>query len=304
MLPKVIIDTDIGDDIDDSFALLLSILSEKMEILGITTCFRDTFKRAQIVKALLKTLNKNIDVYAGSTLPMNNQIVYADFDKFDINGNVIMPYYFEEMSTYKIPTKSAIDFIIETANLYPNEVTIISIGPLTNLAKVMQKDLKSFNKIKDILFMGGQPTTSFKEWNIRCDVEAACLVFSGKVPMKSVGLNVTSKCKLSKNAVDNVLNSKSNSYDHLLSKMAKAYLDFFKGNRLPVMHDPLTIACMLGDFCEFKKCKIDIELEGKNRGQSIVNPHSKNQTIEVAYAVDEERFLEYLSSTISIDLLS
>ena len=65
MLKKIILDTDIGDDIDDSFALIMAVLSKKVDLLGVTTCFRNTTKRAKIAKALLRSLGYDVEVYIG-----------------------------------------------------------------------------------------------------------------------------------------------------------------------------------------------------------------------------------------------
>lgn len=302
MLPKVIIDTDIGDDIDDSFALLLGVLSKKMDILGITTCFRNAKKRAKIARALLDSIDSNIEVYPGEDLPMSGPVLYADFDKFDVNNEVIMSYYFTEMSDLQINNKYAIDFMIETINKYPNEVSVISLGPLTNLAKLKEIDIKAFNKIKSITFMGGQTETDFKEWNVRCDIHAANQVFQGKVPIKCIGLNVTSKCKLTQASLNALMKTNQNSFGPLLKKMVKAYMDFFDGERLPIMHDPLTIACVIGDFCEYKRCKVDIAVCGDQAGQTIINPNSNNLEILVASKVHKKKFMDYLSKILMIKL--
>lgn len=294
MLPKIIIDTDIGDDIDDSFALILAVLSRKMDIIGVTTCFRDSFKRAKIAKALLEAVGCKIEVYAGENQPHNQEMVYADFDKFDKEGNVIIPYYFEEMETYNVNEIHAVDFIIDSLEKYPNEITIVSIGPLTNLAEVIDRDPNIFSKVKSILFMGGQTESPFKEWNVRCDVEAAVKVYSANVPMKTVGLNVTSQCGLDYNKVDYIMSLDDIGYRPLLKKMLKAYIDFFDGRRMPIMHDVLTIACLIENYCEFKNCKVDVVADGEERGRTIINPLSSNLEIEVASEVNVDKFMDYL----------
>jgi purine nucleosidase/pyrimidine-specific ribonucleoside hydrolase len=300
MLPKVIIDTDIGDDIDDSFALLMAVLSNKMDIIGITTCFRDSRKRARIVKSLLNSISSDIEVYAGEDLPMNKNIIYAEFDKFNNDGEAIMPYYFSEMENLSISSTNAIDFIIDSVKKYPNEITVISIGPLTNLAKVEEKSPETYKLIKSILFMGGQTESIFKEWNVRCDVEAAKKVFSTGVPLKVIGLNVTSQCKLSLEDVAQVMKLEDKDYGSLLKRMLKAYLDFFDGKRLPVMHDPLTIACYYSDFCEYETHRVDVIDKGTERGRTIINPNSSNLEIAVANNVNVKEFLKYMFNTLDM----
>lgn len=298
-LPKVIIDTDIGDDIDDSFALLLAILSEKMEVLGVTTVYRNTNKRAQIARGLIKSLNKDIHVYQGEGMPLNNEINYAAFDKFDSNGEVIIPQYFKDLVSDDFSKEiSAINFIEETINQYPNEVTILALGPLTNLGKLFDQNPDTFHKIKSIMFMGGQTQSNFKEWNIRCDVDAADKVFSSNVPMKVVGLDVTAQSALSMEQIDTILNLNDSKGSIQLKRMLKAYLDYFDGKRIPIMHDPLTVGCFIDGYCDFRKTSIKVIVEGKNRGRTIIDKNSNESHIELAYSADVEAFVNYLMDTI------
>lgn len=298
MLPKVILDTDIGDDIDDSFALLLAVLSKKMDIIGVTTCFRNSVKRAKIAKALLMTINQQIEVYPGEDLPLNGNIMYADFDQFDLAGEAVMPYYFKEMESIEIGRISALDFMMESIEKYPNEITIISIGPLTNLAKLLQTAPKTYHKIREVVFMGGQPDTNFKEWNVRCDVEATNLVFHADVPLKIVGLNVTSKCNFDQDDIKRVFDLKDTMYAPLLKKMFEAYLKFFDYKRNPVMHDPLTIACQIDSFCTFKPTHMDVIVHGQERGRTIIDSNNKNNPIQVATDVNPKALINYLFDTL------
>lgn len=294
MRQPIILDTDIGDDIDDSFALLLAVLSGKVELLGVTTCFRDTVKRAKIAKALLKALGQKTEVYAGEGLPLNNHIVYANFDRFDADQCVVMPHYLEAFDTETFSPVPAVDYILDTLKKQPHEITLVSIGPMTNLARAYMKDPATFRLAKQILFMGGHPTTSFKEWNIRSDVEAAHLVFGSGVPVVMVGINVTGDCRLTPAHIERFMGLEDTGYRPLMKAMLQAYLDFFDGQRLPVMHDPLTVSCLFERFCTFESHPIDVVLEGPERGRTRISEHNHQVPVQVAKTSDSHRFLEYL----------
>lgn len=298
MQSKVIIDTDIGDDIDDVFAIALAVLSKKMNIVGITTCFRNASKRAKIAKALLNTLDANIPVYAGESNPLKQPFLIADFDQFDYKNEFVMPYYFNDMENIEINKTNAVDFMLKTIEENPNEITIISIAPLTNLAKAYQKSPETFQKVKEIVFMGGQTETMFKEWNVRNDVEAAKIIYESDIPMKIVGLDVTSQTKLNHKQIEKIRQTNNNDFQKLFNRMLNAYLSFFSGKRLPVMHDPLTIGCLIDDFCKFKMCHVEVLETGDNRGSTIIDESAAGHTKQLAYQVNVKQFIDYMLTCI------
>ena len=152
-LPKVILDTDIGDDIDDAFALLLLLESHKFDVLGITTVFRNSIKRAKMAKQLIDSLGYDIKVYPGIDNPLKvsiDDLISPEIkqkEKVDENNKYLIPQWDESMEKCQIENKSAVDFIVESVNKYPNEITIIPIGPMTNIASAIKKDPSIANKI-------------------------------------------------------------------------------------------------------------------------------------------------------------
>ena len=180
----VIIDTDIGDDIDDAFALGLALQSPEFRVLGITTAFGDTTMRQQLVmKFLAATGFNNMPVAAGvPTKPKTTftQMLYT-------TGGQLIPA--EKLS--------GPDFILEQIRKHPGEITLIAIGPQTNLAAAINKDPATFSKLKRIVMMGGSVYKGYKggapdpEWNILCDITAAQKVFTSGVPLYVMPLDST-----------------------------------------------------------------------------------------------------------------
>jgi len=298
MRPKIIIDTDIGDDIDDAFALLLAVLSPDIELIGVTTVFRDAVKRAKIASSFLKSMDASIPVHPGCDLPLNGVTVHGDHDKFDTSGHPIMSHYFKEYDTEPVSTTHASDFILESVRTHPGDITLVSIGPMTNLARAYQKDPETFRRLKRILFMGGHPTSHFKEWNIRCDIEAAKVVFDSGVSLKMVGLNVTSKSGLTLSDLKRIRSWDDSGFRLELKRMLDAYVGFFEGTRLPVMHDPLTLSCLTHDFCTFAPMRLDVVTEGAGRGRTLVVKGSDRHEMEVAVDVDVHAFMAFMFDTI------
>jgi len=302
-LKKVIIDTDIGDDIDDAIAILLAIYSNKLDILGVTTVYRDTHKRAQIAKGLVQSVGINIPVYKGESISNNEKVTYALFEKFDTNGEVMMPYYLPSViSECYEQDMDAIQYMNQEILKYPNEVSILALGPLTNLAKFKELYPESFNLIKEIIFMGGQTRTTFKEWNIRCDIDAAVSVFGSTVPMRVVGLDITSTSKLTENQLEIMKRLKNSKQGSIFHQMLMAYLDYFDGTRMPTMHDPLTIGCFIDGFCTFEKKPVLVVSEGSDRGRTIIEEEKSINHIELAVDVDIDGFMNYLIETLEKNL--
>jgi purine nucleosidase len=294
MRPKIIIDTDIGDDIDDAFALLLAVLSPDIELVGVTTVFRDAKKRAKIASYFLKSMCASVPVRPGCDLPLNGEAVHGDHDKIDALGHPIMSHYFKAFDEEPVSSTHAVDFILDAVRRDPDNITLVSIGPMTNLARAYQKDPVTFRQLKGILFMGGHPTSQFKEWNIRCDIEAAKIVFDSGVRLKMVGLNVTAKSGLTASDLKRIRNWDDTGFRRELKHMLDAYVEFFDGKRLPILHDPLTLSCLTHDFCTFSPMRLDVITEGAGRGRTMIAKGSDRQEIDVAVDVDASAFIAFM----------
>jgi purine nucleosidase len=188
----VIIDTDIGDDIDDAFAIGLALASPELKILGIATAWGNTPLRARLAERFLREAGHvEIPVVAGP-------------EKYPAKGTLTFSQakYGERQPERKWP--GAVEFLLEQIGRHPGEITLIAIGPETNLGAAIDKDGETFRKLKRVVLMGGSvyrgydgfayPTVLSKaqpEWNILCDVEAARKVFASGVPLYVMPLDST-----------------------------------------------------------------------------------------------------------------
>lgn len=186
---KVIIDTDIGDDVDDAFALALAVKSPELDVLGITTTFGETDVRAQIVDRFLGEVgHTEIPVMAGNAVgktPMS-QRRYAEGAHFAKSSH-----------------GDATDFILEQIRKYPGEITLIGIGPLMNVGAAIDRDAATFRKLKRVVIMGGSIRRGYgdygynehfpasPEWNILNDVASAQKLFGSGVPLFVMPLDST-----------------------------------------------------------------------------------------------------------------
>lgn len=186
---KVIIDTDIGDDVDDAFALALAVKSPELQVLGITTTFGETDVRAKIVDRFLGEVGRaDIPVMQGKAAgktPMS-QRRYADDPKFTKSSH-----------------GDAADFILQQIGKYPGQITLIGIGPLMNVGEVIDRDAAAFRKLKSVVIMGGSVRKGYgdygynehfppmPEWNILNDVKSAQKLFASGVPVYVMPLDST-----------------------------------------------------------------------------------------------------------------
>ena len=302
-MERIIIDTDIGDDIDDAFAIVFGCNSPELKVEGITTVFRNSIARARMTKALMSSYGiTDIPVYAGVDTPLVQTYMNRDNDRFDEAGNLIpCQYQKESMDQYSYEEEWAPDFIINKVRENPNEIVLIPIGPLTNIALAIRKAPDIVPLIKKIVLMGGVVHQDVPEWNILCDPEAAYIVYKSGANIQAIGLDVTMQCKLTLDKVKE-FEELSSRGSKVLSAMMKSWFEHYKFE-CPVLHDPLTIGCVIdSSFVGCKEYIVEIGLEGENRGKTIIVPErTKNSAIiNVAETVDAERYLKFFQERVFI----
>src|SRR5579863_7367780 len=165
---KIIIDTDIGDDVDDAFAVALALKSPEVQILGITTTFGDTETRARLLDRMLGEAGRgDIPVAAGKAT--------------EVKSNFTQRRYAEGGRFARGAHPDAVSFILEQIRKNPGEITLVAIGPLVNVGGLIDKDAETFRKLKRVVMMGGSvergygdpygaPTPPQPEWNIKNDI--------------------------------------------------------------------------------------------------------------------------------------
>ena len=291
---KIIIDTDIGDDIDDAFALQLALNTPELEILGVTTAFRNAYKRGKIVAALLAAnKRRDIPVYAGEDEALSGgicKLTYETEPMKDSDGSVNVPQYREEFSSYEVK-RGGVEFLLRAASENPGEVTLVCLAPLTNVAAAYLKDGETFSKLKKIVMMGGQVNGDYAEWNFRCDAKAAKIVFESGMPIKMIGINVTKYCKLTEREISFVNASESGS-GKLLSQMLKKWLADNDYEKSPIMHDGLAVAELTENFCVYETRSATVCEKGENAGKLAPGKYPA----EMATEVKNEEFIDFLMS--------
>jgi purine nucleosidase len=288
MKEKIIIDTDIGDDIDDALAISLAVKSPEIDLIGVTTVYKNTAARARLAKKVLEMLGRaETPVYIGCAQPLINKV----------EAEEIPNQYSEDMGGMEVHTDmDAVDYIIKTVMKSEGDISIVPIGPLTNIALAIVKKPEIKNKIKSIVMMGGAYYFHYNEYNIECDPEAARIVFESGIQIKAVGLDVTLKCQLTQQDVERIEHPHSE-ITQFLSELIGRWTSI--NNYLPILHDPLAVFAVFDkEFLEFKEERIVIETKGDFTRGATHNQTSYrwgntdpiNSNIWAAKNVDHQKF--------------
>jgi len=274
----VILDTDIGTDIDDAFALALIISSPEFELLGVTTVSGDTAARARIAAKMLWEAGgkwRQVPVVAGVPRP-----------KQDIN----QAPWAQDFVGPQILKESAVDFMRGKLHRYPGQITLIAIGELTNVAAMLKADPLVAKKIKRIAIMGGAIARGYEpgsqpdaEWNIKSNPTAAQVVFSSGVPITMAPLDVTAMLKLDAAARSRIFNQNT----PVTNSLASLY-HLWK-NETPTLFDPMAVAMLLDPtICQTKDLAVEADNQGFTR---VVEGKPANAT--VGLSTDAAKFFEF-----------
>lgn len=287
---KILLDTDIGDDIDDSFALALAAKSDEFDVVAVTTVFRNTLCRARQCAKLLDVLGKDVPVYAGESLPMDGVIPSFAHDNGGDMTKTVPCQYDESMDGYAT-NDNAVQAIVDFADKYAGEAVVVTIGAITNLARALELRPDIAGKIKKVVMMGGWFGNFAPEWNILCDPVAVKKVYDSGIEVYATGLDVTLQCVLDDKLLDDFRASRDPSNKLIVSWMDKWFATF--NFEKSVMHDPLAVATLIDDtVCNFETKYCRVVTSGDKKGAIEVSDVAKAGfvPVHVATSVDKDKF--------------
>jgi len=268
----IILDVDPG--IDDSLAILLALKSN-LNIVGITVASGNVEVNQGSINAIkaCEMAGKKIPVYKGATKPLFKEYVDAT-DTHGSDGLSGMNYTVKSTAQ-----EGAIDFILETIRNNPYEVTLVAMGPLTNVALAIQKDKETMKKVKELLIMGGAAKihgncSPVAEYNFWVDPDAAKQVFAANIPNVTVaGLDVTYDILFSPNMREMVRQFGGEVAEYIYN-ITQFYVDFHWAQERTlgcIINDPLLVAYVMNrSVMKSYDCAIDIETSGICIGESVV----------------------------------
>ncbi|KAL6593104.1 hypothetical protein ACP70R_049190 [Stipagrostis hirtigluma subsp. patula] len=307
---KVIIDTDPG--IDDSVAIMMAFQSPGVQVLGLTTIFGNCTTAYATRNALIlceKAGHPEVPVAEGSPEPLKGgKPNVADFvHGSDGLGNIELPD-----PTNKKVEQSAAEFLVDKVSQFPGEVSILALGPLTNLALAIKRDSSFVSKVKRIVVLGGAffaagNATPSAEANIHSDPEAADIVFTSGADIYVVGLNITTQVSFTDEDLLELRNSKGK-HTQFLCDVCKFYRDWHvKSYGAPVifLHDPVSFAALVHpDLFTFRKGVVRVETQGICTGHTSMDMLLKKwnsdnhwtgySPISVAWTVDVPKVIAFI----------
>lgn len=277
---KVIIDTDIGDDIDDAFALALALKCPELNVLQINSTFGLVSIRTAMLQRFLDEVGRaDIPVATGVPSPMPE----SHFTQ----------RHYGERDGVRRPAPDAIESTLALIKKYPNEITLIAIGPMYNLAAMIDRDKETFKKVKRVVIMGGSfykrnwdlgfghPQGQIAEWNILEAIPEAQKLMAANVPLYMVPSDST---QLKFDEVNRRLLFK------LDTPLTDQLLILYQlwGQTTPLLHDAMTLAFLVKpDMCPMKEMHITIDDAGFTQlGTGAPNTF-------VCLESDAERFINF-----------
>jgi purine nucleosidase len=287
---KILLDTDIGTDIDDAICLTYLLHNPECNLLGITTVTGEAEKRAMIASSLCRHAGKEIPIYPGYSNPLRikqkQQIAHQakSLHKWDHDKH--------------FPKGEAIQFLKKTIRDNPGEVVLLTIGPLTNIGALFTEGPEIPSLLKAHVLMGGFYYFNVKwrlrtEWNIMGDYHASDIVFKADTPkVRAVGIDVTSKVVLDSDEFRKRFSAKpflplhdyaSHWFQHFTHKIT--------------FHDPLAAAVIFNDsIVEYERGDINVIMKGKgSRGLTKWKKKSDGKH-EIAVSVNKENFFNEIFS--------
>ncbi len=280
----VIIDTDIGDDIDDAFALALALRSPELKILGVTTTFGDTEMRARLLDRYLKAVGRqDIPVAAGPASKTDNLMT---------------------QKAYALQAPAAVHadgatFLLDQARKHPGEITLIAIGPLFTVQAAIERDPVGFRKLKRVVLMGGsiergydgrngERRPSDAEWNINRNPAGAQALLKAGVPVFMMPLDSTQIHLESANR-EKIFAHGSPLTDQL-TLLYHQWMGNAEGHSpTPTLFDPVAVTYTFRpDLCTAKPMHIQVDDKGFTRAVS------GEPNAQVCLQSDEQGFLKLL----------
>lgn len=309
-MQRIVIDTDGG--VDDALALLLALAWPEARIEAITTVHgnvpvesatRNVSEVLHIADCGMScAMPRELSLVAGCPAPLLASPVFAaDVHGHDGLGGWIRTAPPRDLSNHISASKK----IVSLARRFPGEITLVTIGPLTNAAVALREDPDGFRSLKQIVTMGGAirehgNVSATAEFNLFADPDAAREVVHGGIPLTFVGLDVTHKVEFSRERLELLLGSRSDLRARFLRCVCDRMFSFYRprlGRDIFFLHDPLAVGVALDrSLVETQPMSVDIETKGElTRGMVVADrrPWIRSApNVHVCVSVDAERFLD------------
>jgi purine nucleosidase len=298
---KIILDSDPG--IDDALAILLALASDQVHLEGVTVVHGNCSAPQGVVNALsiLELAGaEDVPVFQGFERPLVNPPLFAP----ETHGSSGLGYAELPAPARAEEEEHAVDFLIRKLLSAPGEITVVAVGPLTNLAVAFRKEPAAAQAVREVISMGGAikhggNTTPLAEFNVYADPHAAHMVYHTGVPLRLVPLDVTYQCVLTQTDVDR-LQQLASPISAFIADATRYYMEFhdsYQGVKGCVINDPLALALVYREqLCRYRDLYVNVDISGgvstgKTYGD-FYRMEEKPANCQVALEVNPREFIE------------
>jgi purine nucleosidase len=301
MSKRILIDTDPG--IDDSLAILLALASPEVQVEGITTIHGNCSVDQATINALsiLDLANaKGIMVAKGFPIPLVQPSLLAA----ETHGDSGLGYAKLPEPRGRPEVQHGSDFLIEKIMSNPGEITLVAIGPLTNIAFAIRKEPRIVEAVKEVIVMGGTirypgNASPLAEYNVFVDPHAAHMVYHSGMPITLVPLDVTYQCILTPEDVKRLQKNPS-PISRFIDDSTRFYMEFhdeYQQIAGCAINDPLALALTFApELCHYEELYLDVDISGGvSMGKTFADFHGLTKrpaNMKIALGVRARDFIE------------
>jgi len=229
---RVILDTDIGSDVDDALALALLLGTPTAELIGVTTVYGDTLLRARLAARIAGSAGWTGPVHAGRAETLSGKEVWWAGHEGAL---------YDVLEAEHVASENAVDYLIEQVTAAPGAIDVIAIGPLTNIAAAIAADERFAEGVRHLYVMGGAFGDDEPEHNFRSDVAAARVVFASGIPTTVAALEITRQVRIEQEALDRI--AAAGELGRILLAEIEQWWRYWDAT-WNVPHDPVTVLTM------------------------------------------------------------
>lgn len=294
-MTKVIVDTDIGGYVDDVLCLVYLLSQPACELLGITTVADEADKRAMVASALCKAVGKRVPILLGYEQPL-----VGEQEEYRVSEARVLERWDCDR---EFPRGEAIEFLRRTIREHPQEIVLLTIGPLTNVAHLFREDPEVPSLLKGLVTMCGLFTGDFcegdpVEWNAAWDIHATKMVYESRVAShRSIGTEWSHRLRMGIREFE----------ERFECELLELVLDLAAASSgeggVVTFSDALAAASVFDDgICAFERGIVEVEARGARAGMTRWGPNVVVGRHEVAVGVDYDRFWEHYFSAVRTPL--
>lgn len=293
----VLFDTDIGSDIDDAVCLSYLLRQPRCELVGVTTVSGNVEQRAALAAAVCHAAGRDdVPIHAGAPGPLLNGPGQPNVPQYEAIAH--RPHRAD------FAPNTALEFMRRAIRERPGEITLLAVGPLTNVALLFAVDPEIPSLLRELVLMCGVFTAGnghgpgAREWNAFCDPVATAITYRARPPrFTSIGLEVTTRCRLDADECRRRFAAAGGPLS-LVAEMAEVW---FRGRPAITFHDPLAGAVLFApELCRYAEGLVTVETHSEPlAGMTVWNPRADEQPHRIAVEVDPQRFFAHYFEVVS-----